>query len=93
MISDDVYIRKAVEGDDKAFDALVKRHRSNIYEVAHRMLGNQRDAEEITHATFSAARRHLKAFQGHTEFGTWMYRIAVNRCWQYRNTKAQSNIY
>ena len=35
MISDDVYIRKAVEGDDEAFDALVKRHRSKIYEVAH----------------------------------------------------------
>lgn len=47
MLSDDVYIRKAVEGDDEAFDALVKRCRSKIYEAAHRKLGNQRDAEEI----------------------------------------------
>ena len=89
MISDDVYIRKAVEGDDAAFDALVKRHRSKIYEVAHRMLGNQRDAEEITHGTFSAARKHIKAFQGRTAFGTWLYRIAINRCLQYRDTKVR----
>ena len=33
MIHDDVYIRKAVAGDDKAFDALAKRHCSKIYKV------------------------------------------------------------
>ena len=73
MIPDDVYIRKAAEGDDTAFDVLVKRHRPKIYEVAHRMLGNQRDAERITHASFLAARKHIRAFQGRTAFGTWLY--------------------
>ena len=92
MISDDVYIRKAVEGDDAAFDALVKRHRSKIYEVAHRKLGNQRDAEEITHGTFLAARKHIKAFQGRTAFGTWLYRIAINRCLQYRDAKETAHV-
>ena len=87
MISDNVYIRKAVAGDDKAFDALVKRHHPKIYEVAHRMLGNQSDAEAITHGTFSAARKHIKTFQGRTAFGTWLYRIAINRCLQYRDAK------
>ena len=87
MISDDVYIRKAVAGDDAAFNALIKRHRSKVYEVVHRMLGNSIDAEAITHRTFSAAREHIKAFQGRTAFGTWLYRIAVNRCLQYRDTK------
>ena len=87
MISDDVYIRKTVAGDDEAFNELIKRHRLKIYEVAHRMLGNQRDAEAITHGTFSAARKHIKAFQGRTAFGTWLYRIAVNRCLQYRDAR------
>lgn len=44
MISDDVYARKAVAGDVEAFDELIKRHRPEIYESAHRMLGNQRDS-------------------------------------------------
>ena len=86
MIPDDVYVRKAVTGDDEAFEALVKRHYPKIYEVAHRMLGNSRDAEGATHATFSSARQHIKAFQGQTAFGTWIYRIAVNRCIQYKRT-------
>ena len=89
MIPDDVYVQKAAAGDDEAFEALVKRHRPKIYEVAHRMLGNPRDAEGVTHATFSGARQHIKAFQGQTAFGTWLYRIAIKRCLQYRDAKVQ----
>lgn len=92
MIRDDVYVQKAAAGDDEAFEELVKRHRPKIYEVAHRMLGNPRDAEGATHATFSDARQHIKAFQGQTAFGTWIYRIAVNRCMQYRQTKVELNV-
>ena len=93
MIPDDVYVHKAAAGDDKAFEALVKRHRRKIYEVAHRMLGNPRDAESVTHATFSGASEHIKAFRGQTAFGTWIYRIAVNRCIQYRHAKSQLNVF
>ena len=70
MIPDDVYIRKAVEGDDTAFDVLVKRHRPQIYEVAHRKLSNPKDATEVMEETFAKIREHIKAFQGRTPFGT-----------------------
>lgn len=93
MVPDAVYIRKAVVGDDEAFEALVKRHRPKIYEIAHKMLDNPRDAEGMTHATFSAARKHIKAFQGKIPFGTWVYRIAVNQCLQYKYTKARLRVY
>jgi len=88
MITDDVYIQKAIEGSDEAFDELIKRHHPKIYEIAHRMLGNQRDAERITHASFLAARKHIKDFQGRTAFGTWLSRIAKNLCLQHQQTKA-----
>lgn len=83
MIPDDVYARKAVEGDDEAFDVLVKRHRPKIYEVAHRKLSNPKDAADATEETFAKIRKHIKAFQGRTPFGTWAYRIAVNLCLGY----------
>ena len=93
MVHDNVYVQKAIAGDDKAFDELIKRHRPRIYEVSHRMLGNPREAEGITYASFSEARKHIKAFQGRTAFGTWMYRIAKNQCLQYQQTKVQLGIY
>ena len=78
MISDSVYVERAAKGDDEAFDALVKRHRLEIYGLAHRMANDPTDAEKITQETFSKARKSIKAFQGQTGFGTWVYRIGVN---------------
>ncbi len=92
MIPDDVYIQKAIAGDDEAFDALIKRHRRDIYTVAYRMLGNRRDAERITHVIFLEARNHIRAFRGYTKFGTWLYRIAKNLCLQNQQTKAQLGV-
>ena len=86
MIPDDVYVRRAIEGDDEAFDALVKRHHPRIYEVAHRMLSNPKDAADATQETFARVRKHIKAFQGRTAFGTWIYRIAVNLCLGYNRS-------
>ena len=86
MIPDDVYVRKAIAGDDEAFDALVKRHRPQIYEVAHQMLSNPKDTADATQETFVKGREHIKAFQGRTEFGTWIYRIAVNLCHEYNRS-------
>lgn len=83
MISDNVYVEKAVKGDDEAFDALVKRHRPKIYGLAHRMASDPTDAERITQETFSKARKSIKAFQGQVQFGTWVYRIGVNIALQY----------
>ena len=86
MISDNVYVERAAKGDDKAFDRLVKRHRPKIYEIAHRMLGNPKDATDATEETFAKVREHIKAFQGRTKFGTWVYRIAVNFCLEYNRS-------
>ena len=86
MIPDNVYVQRAVAGDDEAFDVLVKRHRPKIYEVAHRMLSNPKDAAEATQETFAKVREHIKAFQARTEFGTWIYRIAVNLCLAYNRS-------
>jgi RNA polymerase sigma-70 factor (ECF subfamily) len=83
MIPDDVYVRKAVEGDNEAFDVLVKHHRPKIYEVVHRKLSNPTDATE---ETFARVREHIEAFQGRTPFGTWVYRIAVNLCLEYNRS-------
>lgn len=86
MIPDGVYVQKAVAGDAEAFGGLIKRHHPKIYEVAHRMLGNPKDAADATQETFARAREHIKAFRGRTPFGTWIHRIAVNLCLRYKRS-------
>ena len=49
MIEDleQVLVKKFVEGDERAFNELVKRHQQNIYWHARRMVGNHLDADEV----------------------------------------------
>ncbi|MCA1563814.1 MAG: sigma-70 family RNA polymerase sigma factor [Acidobacteria bacterium] len=76
--SDRVTVTRARDGDSEAFRALVERHSRSIFRVAHRMTGNQQDAEDVVQETFLKAYRQLTRFESRANFGTWLHRIAVN---------------
>jgi RNA polymerase sigma-70 factor (ECF subfamily) len=76
--SDTLAIARARDGDSEAFRALVDRHSRSIFRVAHRMTGNQQDAEDVVQEAFLRAYRQLGRFEARANFGTWLHRIAVN---------------
>jgi RNA polymerase sigma-70 factor (ECF subfamily) len=67
-------------GETAAFDVLVERHRRQVYQLCYRFAGNHEDASDLTQDTFLRAYRALGTFKGHSAFGTWLYRVAVNVC-------------
>ena len=71
-------VAKARAGDADAFGALVERHSRSIFRLAYRMTGNEHDAEDVVQDTFLRAHCRLGRFQERANFGTWLYRIAVN---------------
>jgi RNA polymerase sigma-70 factor (ECF subfamily) len=76
--SDVVAVTRAREGDSDAFRLLVDRNSRSIFRLAYRMTGNEQDAEDLVQETFLRAYRNLDLFQERANFGTWLYRIAVN---------------
>jgi RNA polymerase sigma-70 factor (ECF subfamily) len=78
---DDTLMARAAAGDRRAFSLLVIRHTERVRAVALRFTGNAADADDVTQAAFMAAWRELPNWQaGRAKFGTWLYRVAVNRC-------------
>jgi RNA polymerase sigma-70 factor (ECF subfamily) len=71
-------VARARKGDDDAFRLLVERHSRSVFRVAYRMTGCEQDAEDLVQETFLRVYRNLGAFQERANFGTWIYRIAVN---------------
>jgi RNA polymerase sigma-70 factor (ECF subfamily) len=63
-----------------AFEALVRRYESSVFEVCVRYLGVREDAEEVTQDTFSKVFRGLHQFESRSTFRTWLFRIANNEC-------------
>src|SRR5512139_2459166 len=65
-------------GDQAAFAELVERHSATVYNLALRMMGDQHEAEEVLQETFISAFRAVDRFEGRSQLGTWLYRIAYN---------------
>ena len=73
-------VRQAAEGQEHAFEQLVRRYQKGIYNLTLRMTGNADDAYDLAQETFLRAWRNLAAFQFDSAFSTWLYRIATNLC-------------
>ena len=57
------------------------------------MCGTRADAEDLLQEIFLLAYRKLPEFRGDSTVGTWLYRLAMNRCLDYlksRHTRANS---
>ncbi|MFF2848052.1 RNA polymerase sigma factor [Streptomyces sp. NPDC058001] len=77
---DSVLAVRAREGDEDAFEALVRRHGSLLLNLATRVLGDRVEAEDAVQDAFVSAWRRLPEYRGDAAFRTWMYRIVTNRC-------------
>ncbi len=66
------------QGDLDAFGQLVRRHQDRLYNTVLRLVNNPEDAQDVVQEAFLNAYQALDGFKGHSEFFTWLYRIAYN---------------
>jgi RNA polymerase sigma-70 factor (ECF subfamily) len=77
---DRVLVAEFRAGRREAFDAIVVRHRRNVYQVCYRFVNHHEDAADLAQDVFVRAFRGLRNFKGDAALGTWLYRVAVNTC-------------
>lgn len=73
-------IRQAGQGDESAFEALVKAYEKPVYNLCLRMCGDRDEALDLSQDTFIKAWHAIALFQGDSKFQTWLLRIASNTC-------------
>lgn len=76
-----IWIRRAQAGDTEAFGWLVLEHQRFVYHLALRVLRNPQEAEDVAQEAFVRAWLALPHFRGQARFGTWLYRIVANLCY------------
>lgn len=77
-VHDHAIVRAVLAGDKDAYGTLVARHSQNVFRVAFRITGDEADADEVVQEAFLRGYQRLEGFESRAEFGTWIYRIAVN---------------
>jgi len=94
--ADALLVQRFNAGDETAFVEMMRRYQGRIYGLAHNLLRNSADAEEITQDTFIRAHRNLAKFRGDCSLATWLYRIALNlsrnRYWYFFRRRRQDSI-
>jgi RNA polymerase sigma-70 factor, ECF subfamily len=74
------------KGDPAAWDELFDRHYAAtgrfVFQLGHQF--TREDADEICQEVFLSVIKNLESFQGHSQFQTWLFRIAVNKARDYR---------
>ena len=76
--ADDDLIARIKNGDQAAFEWIVKCHQDRIYNLCLYMLKNKQNAQEAAQDVFVKAFRSLGNFQPRSSLYTWLYRIAIN---------------
>jgi RNA polymerase sigma-70 factor, ECF subfamily len=88
---DQVWVLQSREGDPAAFESLIRAHQRMIHALTFRMTGSLADAEDLAQETFIRAYQQLDSYRGTAKFSTWLYRIAVNAClnWRQRENRRE----
>ena len=77
------------QGSPAAFEELVRNHQHMIHSLTFRMTGSLADAEDLAQEAFLRAWEQIGTFRGGSKFSTWLYRIAVNTCLNWRQSEAR----
>lgn len=73
-------VKRAVDGDQKAFAELMERYRDAIFYMLLKMVNNRDDADDLTIEAFGKAFNRIQQYQPNYAFSTWLFKIASNNC-------------
>jgi RNA polymerase sigma-70 factor, ECF subfamily len=72
-------IREVQAGDERALEALYRRHAGRVYALCLRLTADPGRAEELVQDVFLQVWRRIHSFEGRSRFTTWLHRLTLNR--------------
>ena len=78
--SDEALMLRYRDGEVRAFEVLVGRHRRPVYNFILRFVRNPAQAEDLLQETFLRVIKSAEDYQRQAKFTTWLYTIARNLC-------------
>ncbi len=86
-MTDPHLVARAQRGELPAFEELVKKYQRQVYGLACRMVMDLEEAKDLTQQAFLQAFVHIRDFRQQAQFRTWLFRIAINQCYNYLKSK------
>jgi len=73
-------IERCLQGDQTAWDAVVRAYRRKVFNVAYKFVGGHEEAEDLTQEIFLKIFKSLGTFDRRANFQTWLISVSRNLC-------------
>jgi RNA polymerase sigma-70 factor (ECF subfamily) len=73
------FLHRLRSGEEAAWGELHRDHYPRLWSSVQRILNNPTLADDVVQEAFIKAHRDIRRFEGHSQLGTWLYRIAINQ--------------
>ncbi len=75
--------KRLKEGDETAFNQLIKQYSSSLLALAKKYVRSQSSAEEVVQETWMGVFQRIAYFEGRSSLKTWIARILIHRAQTY----------
>lgn len=75
-------IAKFQSGDQSAYGTLLEAHQNRVIHMGLQILRNEESALDVAQEVFMRAYEELPQWRGEARFSTWLYRTALNVCYE-----------
>ncbi len=76
---DSIIVARVLAGEGDQFQRLYAKYHTRVIALVRGIVLDSEEAQDVTQEVFTLALRNLSKFDRRSRFGTWLYRIAVNR--------------
>lgn len=79
-LSTDELIERCLQGDQAAWDQIVRQNWRRVFNIAYRFVGRHDEAEDLTQDVFLKIFKALRTFDRRANFQTWLVSVSRNLC-------------
>ena len=84
--------QRITRGERRAFEEFVDTYGARVHRLVRRYVDNPADGEDVTQEIFCDLHRSIGAYRGEAALATWIYRVALNHCWKYRQKQRPDTV-
>lgn len=89
-LEDLVLVDRCVDGEEAAARDLFRKYQRRVQGTLFRILGSNRDMDDLMQETFVQVFRSLRGYRGEARLATWIDRIAVRVAYHYIGSRKRA---
>ena len=88
-LTDEEVVTRVASGETGLFEIIMRRYNQRLFRIVRSIVGTDHEAEDAVQEVYLSAYSHLGQFAGHSQFSTWLTRIAINEALARRRRRAR----